>query len=121
MVNGKRKLRRGAPKRIAEHADFEFKISVRQVWRICRQMMEARENSGHYSISNRKKGNSGRPRIYIPEEIKAAITEIPRHKRRSIRAVAAALGIPKSTINVLMVRDNYIRPHTNTVSSTAAI
>ena len=51
-----------------------------------------------YQASPRKKRNCGRKKKWDPEAIKEAIKDIPLFQRRTIRDLAAALGIPKSTL-----------------------
>jgi len=51
-----------------------------------------------YQASPRKKRNCGRKKKWDPEAIMEAIKEIPLFRRRTIRDLAAALGIPKSTL-----------------------
>jgi hypothetical protein len=79
-------------------ADFHVSSkTLRRVW------ARAQENYAdptvrQYQASPRKKRNCGRKKKWDPEAIKEAIKDIPLFRRRTIRDLAAALGIPKSTL-----------------------
>jgi len=96
MVDGELQLKGGARSDIAK----KFAISNRQVTRIWARAKKSRADPSvqAYRATPQKKGNSGRRPLYCREEVKEEIAQLPRHKRASIRAIAQALGIPKSTI-----------------------
>ena len=58
---------------------------------------------------------SGRKRLYDRQEVANAVAQLPIHKRRTIRKLAKALKVPKSTIQRLVKESECILPHTNTI------
>jgi len=60
-----------------------------------------------------EKSRCGRERECDAEELLVAIKEAPKSQRHSERALAGALGVPRSTLHALRQNDNIIRPHTN--------
>ena len=48
--------------------------------------------------SPKKKGNSGRPQKWVRGDVRDAVSSLPLNKRRTIRSIASALEIPKSTL-----------------------
>ena len=59
-----------------------------------------------YPVSPRKKRNCARKKKWDPKAVMEAIKEIPLFQRRMIRDLAAALGIPKSTLFNLKNNNN---------------
>jgi hypothetical protein len=49
--------------------------------------------------SSPKKKNCGRPKLWNHDEVREAVKLVPLYQRRSIRDLAAALGMPKSTLH----------------------
>ncbi|CAB1119623.1 unnamed protein product [Ectocarpus sp. CCAP 1310/34] len=70
--------------------------TIKRIW----QKHEKREESGDPSlyIGNDRKGHSGCKGIDI-ENLRARLLEIPLNERTTQRRLAAALGIPKSTLH----------------------
>lgn len=117
---------------LARHGDHGVKFprgtitAVAAEFHVCTQTLRrvwarARENNldptvRQYQASPRKKGRRcGRKKKWDPEAIRDAIREIPLHKRRTIRDLAEALGIPKSTLfDLKNDKDNpVIMPHSS--------
>jgi transposase-like protein len=48
--------------------------------------------------SPQKRTNSGRKQLYDRDEVRAAIKQLPLYQRKTLRSLAAALGISKSTL-----------------------
>jgi hypothetical protein len=48
--------------------------------------------------SPKKKGNSGRPQQWIRQDVRDAVLLLPLNQRRTIRSIASALEIPKSSV-----------------------
>ncbi|KAL2936298.1 Guanylate-binding protein 1 [Bienertia sinuspersici] len=99
------KLPQGEIKKIAE----EFMVSrwtVSRIWKLVQSQMIADE---HINVANKRTGKVGRKRIqFNPEELKL----ISLRTRTSVRAVAAALGIHRSTLHRLIKR-GAIKKHSN--------
>jgi hypothetical protein len=93
----------------------EFHVStdtLRRVWARA-QANYADPTVRQYQGSPKRKGRCGRKKKWDPEAIREAILDIPLYRRRSIRDLAAALGIPKSTLFDLKNDDDnpVIIPH----------
>jgi hypothetical protein len=71
--------------------------TIRRVW------ARAIQNFGDPDIrqfrSSPLKKNCGRPKLWNHDEVREAVKLVPLFQRRSIRDLAAALGIPKSTLH----------------------
>jgi hypothetical protein len=70
--------------------------SVRTIERIWRKAQDQLEQGQPVDVSNKKKGNSGRKRKDL--ELSRMKT-IPLNKRRTIRSLAKALGVNRSTLH----------------------
>ena len=59
------------------------------------------------------KNRQARNKKWNTDEIREAVKEIPRHQRRSIRSLASALQVPRSTLHRMKNTDDdpVIRPH----------
>ena len=71
--------------------------TIRQVWK------RAVENFNdpdvkQFCASPQKINNCGRPHKWNRDELREAIKEVPIHQRRTIRSIASALNVPKSTL-----------------------
>ena len=102
------KFARGVLTALAE----EFHVSywtIRRVWKRAIQNFED-PTIRQLRSSPRKPKNSGRKKKWNRDEVREAIKEIPLHKRRSIRALAAALGIPASTLFLMKKGDAEDQP-----------
>jgi len=108
--NGEATLARGAQDAVAK----KFDINQSTVSRIWKRAKSNWKDNGAYRATPQKKGNCGRKPLYDPEEVKAALKSIPLSGRRTIRKIAAALGIPKTTIHKMKC-DGVIRAHTNDI------
>jgi hypothetical protein len=90
------KLGRGI---ITSTADFYHvsRITIRKVWQ--RALANFRNPAIQSFISSpRKIGNCGRKQKWNRDEVRAAVKEIPLTQKQSIRSLALALGMPKSTL-----------------------
>jgi hypothetical protein len=82
--------------------------SVSETFRVDQKQLE-RSNSARlqtYTIidiqsfisSPKKKGNSGSPQQWICQDVRDAVSLLLLNQRRTIRLIASALEIPKSTV-----------------------
>jgi hypothetical protein len=81
---------------------LEFQVSdktIRNVW--ARAVANFEDPNIRQFRSSPLQRNSGRPKKWNPEEIREAVQLVPLRQRRTIRDLAAALGIPKSTLHAL--------------------
>ncbi|CAN0083821.1 unnamed protein product, partial [Pylaiella littoralis] len=96
-------LLRGSKNGVLQRGDFkrvgalyqQHPETVSRHWRLYQQKKEAGEQNP--DLSNKRKGNSGRTGINIPVLVEK-LAEIPLKNRTTQRSVAAALGIPKTTL-----------------------
>jgi hypothetical protein len=71
--------------------------AIRGVWQ--RALSNFRNpNIRAFISSPQKKGNCGRKKKWDCDELREAVKKIPLYQRRTNRSLAAALGIPKSTL-----------------------
>ncbi len=76
VEDGTRKLERGA----MTWAGEEFNLLARHVSRLWKKACDSYEQTGLYSASPKKKGNSGRNIVYVPEDVAAIVGELHRKK-----------------------------------------
>ncbi len=88
-------LRYGDLKRVAKIFGISWH-SVSRLWR--NYTTQKGQGILDPNLNSKRKGNSGRKGINI-EELKEKLRQIPQGSRTSQRALAAQLGIPKSTLN----------------------
>jgi transposase-like protein len=95
-------LRRGIFSEVAQR----FGVSRSQIHRIWKRAKTNYENPNvkAFRATPQKKGNSGRPRLYDPDELRATIQEIPLSQRTSLRKLAAAVDMPTSSLFSVMKR-----------------
>jgi hypothetical protein len=116
---------------LARHGDDGVKFprgtitAIASEFHVCTQTLRrvwarARENYSdptvrQYQASPRKKGRCGRKKKWDPDAVREAIRDIPLFQRRTLRDLAAALGIPKSTLFDLKNDDDnpVIMPHSS--------
>ena len=73
------------------------RITIRNVWQ--RALANFRNPAIQSFISSPQKiGNCGRKQKWNRDEVRATVKEIPLSQKRSIRSLAYALGMPKSTL-----------------------
>ena len=60
--------------------------------------MQQKSGVANPNVSSKRKGNSGRKGITV-EELRERLTHIPLNARTTQRRLAAALGIPQSTLH----------------------
>jgi hypothetical protein len=73
------------------------RITIRKVWQ--RALANYRNpNIRSFMSSPQKKGNCGRKQKWNREEVREAVKALPLFQKRTIRSLAQALGIPKSTL-----------------------
>ena len=78
----------------------EFRVShdtIRRAWK------RAVENFNdpdvkQFRASPQKINNCGRPQKWNRDELREAVKAVPNYQRKTIRSLACALGIPKSTL-----------------------
>jgi hypothetical protein len=114
-INGKLVLLPGVTKKLAIKLDVN-ETTVRRVWKRACKAYYAGKDDCFKSESNKK--NSGPKQKYNREEIASEIKLIPFAKRGTIRNVARALGLPKSTVHRI-AKDkrspDVIFPHANAI------
>jgi len=90
------KLGRGAITAAAD-AFHVSRITIRKIWQ--RALANFRNpNIRSFISSPCKKGNCGRNQKWNREEVSEAVKALPLHQRRTIRSLAHALRMPKSTL-----------------------
>ena len=73
-----------------------FQVSVYKVRRVWRRVKECLRQGIPVDVRSRKPKNCGRKRIVVDL---GRVPEIPRSQRRTIRSLARALGVKKSTLH----------------------
>ncbi len=97
LLQGSRngELRYGDLKRVAKMFGISWH-SVSRLWR--NYTTQKGQGVLDPNLGSKRKGNSGRKGVNI-EELKEKLRQIPQRNRTSQRALAAQLGIPKSTLS----------------------
>lgn len=85
------KLKRNATNIVAQM----FQVSKYQVRRVWRRVKQCRAQGIPVDVRSRRK-NCGRKRIQINL---SDVVRVPLHKRRTIRSLAKAIGVKKSTLH----------------------
>ena len=111
--DGKRRLARGAAQQFAE----QFGISRVHVFRLWKKALKRHEDTGIYSVSPTKKGNSGRPAVYDRGELMEALEDLDCEERGTIRQLADRLGISVGLVHSLVRDHGMIFPHTNAIKT----
>jgi transposase-like protein len=116
MKEGKRVLARGAVARVAKKFDVH-RSTVLRIW------ARAETNRGDpeveaYRSTPQKKGNTGIQQKWDRESMVEALIDIPRHKRKNIRGLAGALGMPYSTVHAILKNEDVIVAHTSAIKPT---
>jgi hypothetical protein len=99
----------------AKAAASKFEISRRQVLRLWATARERRLEEGRYTASPRKKGRSGRPRVYDRDAMTQAVESIPREDRSTIRDLSGALGVSVGQAHHWIRNERIIFPHSSPV------
>ncbi|CAH0474600.1 unnamed protein product [Peronospora belbahrii] len=108
-VEGTSKLIRHA----VTDAAMEFSVDRRTVSRLWKRAVQSLENGDHVcDVASRKAGRRGRRKRDWSAELER-VKEIPLAQRGSIRALATAVGIPKTTLYELLKEDG--RPTINAI------
>lgn len=95
--------------KLARHAvtdaAAEFKVDRRTVSRLWKRAVQSMENGDAVTdVASRKVGHRGRRKRDWSAELER-VKQIPLEKRGSIRALASAVGIPKTTLFELLKQD----------------
>ena len=106
------RLLKGAIDEAAEHFPFA-RASIQCIWYAARPIIM--DPNIVLDVSRKKKGNSGRKRVNIDEEVRN-MANIPFSKRTSFHALSCATHIPKTTLFRLL-RNGSITWHTNSINS----
>ena len=98
------KFGRGVLTAVAE----EFNVTDHSIRRVWKRAVQSFENPAVRQLraSPRKKKNCGRKMKWNRDEVREAIKEIPLFRRRTIRDLAAALGIPPTTLFMMTKTDD---------------
>jgi hypothetical protein len=107
------KLRRGAITDLAKR----FHVHRRTISRVWARAVENFENPHVRTFrASPHKNKTGRRRQWIPEEVREAVKDLPIHRRRSLRCLSGALGIPLTSLFRMKQQDDaVILPHTNSL------
>jgi len=100
------KLKRNATNIVAQM----FQVSKYQVQRVWRRVKQCRAQGILVDVRSRRK-NSGRKRIQINL---SDVVRAPLHKRRTIRSLAKAIGVKKSTLH-RWFKEGLLRRHSSTL------
>lgn len=94
------------------------RFTIRKIWQ--RALANyANPNIRAFISSPRKKSNSGRPQKWNRDDVREAVQNLALHQKRTIRSIATALEIPKSTVfrmkedkqdTVIMPRSIAVKP-----------
>ena len=90
------KLSHGALTAVARDFNVNRK-TIKKIW----DRALANYHDSHvraFVSSPQKRTNSGRKQLYDRDEVRAAIKQLPLYQRKTLRSLAAALGISKSTL-----------------------
>jgi hypothetical protein len=110
------KLKYGALKSTA----IFFDISTRTISKIWKRARQSYDNPSIRAFRASPLKRSGRPKFYDRNAIREAILEVPINKRKTLRKLAAAIGVSHSTL-ARMKNDHddcVIRPHSNAIKPT---
>ena len=88
-------LRHGALEATADKYNCDWR-TVRLLWKRYNEQKEAGVGAPHQTF--RRKGNSGRKCIEL-EELRERLQDMPLNHRTTVRRLAAALDIPRSTLH----------------------
>lgn len=109
------KLKHGAKQKVADKFNIDRR-HVSNIWRI----YETSEAEGkELNLASGRKGHSGRRRINSPEII-SRVAEVPLHRRRTVRSLATAVSMPRSTCHRYMKhlniskRTSWLKPSLST-------
>ena len=100
-VNGK--LRKNSTNKVAEL----FNVHRSAVWRIWKRAKQCRDIGKPVDIGSRKPKNSGRKKVKVDL---SQVPTIPLRRRSTIRSLAQALGLNKSTLHRLF-KQGLLRRH----------
>jgi hypothetical protein len=92
---------------------------MHRIWKRAKDNYED-PNIRAFRASPQKKGNSGRPCLYDPDELRAAIEGVPLQQKRTLRKLAAAVSMPLTSLFKYMKRGNkegdpILRPHSSAI------
>ena len=107
-------LKRGALTQVARNFDVRPK-TIKKIWTRASQKF-ADPTIGAFRASPLKK-NCDAKQKYDRDKVRAAILLVPSHRRRTLRKLASAIGIPLVTLHRMKQdkEDNAIIPHSNAV------
>ena len=109
-------LRYGAIQSCADTYNVN-RVTIRRIWK--RALANFRNPDIRAFISSPKKKKNGRPLKWIRDDVREAVSSLALHQRRTIRSIATALDIPKSTVfrmkqdkqvTVIMPRSITVKP-----------
>jgi hypothetical protein len=115
---GPPELKRGALKQVADNFNVQAR-TITAIWRRACQNY-ADPTIGAFRASPLKKNNCGGKQKYDRDGVRAAILLVPTHRRKSLRKIASAIGVSKSTMHRMKIDkdDNVIIPHSNAIRPT---
>ncbi|XP_010431358.1 PREDICTED: uncharacterized protein LOC104715665 [Camelina sativa] len=88
-----------------------FSVPILMVQKIWRRAIETVHNTGTVDVSHRRSINCGRKRILIEPH---QVTDIPLHKRTTLRSMAIAMNVSLTTL-FRRKKEGFIRRHTNSI------
>ena len=95
------KLARGTITAVA----LEFHVctkTIRNIWRVPSRILKIRKFGA--LCKSQKLGRSGRRKKWNHDDICEAVKLVPNFQRRTIRDLAVAIGIPKSTLHAMKLQ-----------------
>jgi hypothetical protein len=99
------RLKRNTTTRVAEM----FQVSRYQVQRVWRRVKECRSQGIPVDVSSRKPKNGGRKKV---QDDLSVVLSVPLHRRTTIRSLAEAIGVPKSSLH-RWFKQGKLRRHSN--------
>ncbi|RLO12851.1 hypothetical protein DYB28_004236, partial [Aphanomyces astaci] len=91
-----------------------FNVSQQTISRIWLRGCQTAAEMGCAKVASRKKGRCGAPRKYDGDSVRDVVTSVPSYRRSNFRSLAAATGIPKTSLwNLLQA--NKLRRRTSRV------
>ncbi len=100
-------LEKGSTRVVAE----VFNVSIRTVQRIWKRAQLCIAHGVQINVDSRKRYNCGRKKVEIDLSV---VVAIPLRQRSTIRSLAEALGVPKSTLHRLF-KEGHLRRHSNSL------
>ena len=91
-------------------------VSMSTVSRLWQRMKDthAIALNGQWDVTSGKT-NNGRPVKYPRDEFVRAVRDVPLRNRSTVRLLQGAVGVSKTTIHRMILKEKILRPHTNSL------